>query len=89
MQQNTILDGLTSMSTRFNHAEVSDHFRKLHFECGGTLIVNMKDIFNQKTLSLLSDMESFLSLFQGFTFFEFVRVWKKIRRTRDGKFFRG
>ena len=60
------LDRFTSASARFDHSEAIDHFRHLCLECIDTPVVSMKDCFDQKILSLLSDVENyFVHCFKG------------------------
>ena len=60
MKHNAWLDGLASASATFDHTEAIKHDRQFNFECAVTLVMNVKDRFDQKALLLIQDAEIFL-----------------------------
>ena len=61
MQHNVQADGLDAESPTFQRNSVSEHYKFQYCECIGTLAVNLDDRFQQETIKILSDVETFFA----------------------------
>ena len=60
MQPNTQVNRLPVNNDLFEHSEVSEHCKTLHFETIDMLVTNIHDRFNQEAIKKSSGVEEFL-----------------------------